>query len=269
MIDPSLDRTASAQVTGRVRTTARPVPDATLTLTDGAGIQVARTRSAADGAFAFPGLRPGRYVLVAHRSGHRPQATAVEAVAAVEALPPGGVRHDGGLDLVLEPVASVRGRVRDPDTGLPVVAATVVAVDPAGEVVASTMSEPDGSYLLEGVDTAGPLTLVVAAPGADPVARSVELGASGAEQTVDLAVQTLSTLTGIVTAGGRPLPRLPLTLHDHRGRTVAHARTGADGTYRFEGVPAGRYTVRSATSGPQAAGIGPDDGVCHLTLTPR
>ncbi|WP_433502377.1 MSCRAMM family protein [Pseudonocardia halophobica] len=263
MIDPGLDGTASVQVAGQVRTTARPVPDATLTLTDGAGIQVARTRSAADGAFAFPGLRPGRYVLVAHRNGHRPQATAVEA------LPPGGVRHDGGLDLVLEPVASLRGTVRDPDTGLPVVAAAVVAVDPAGEVVASTMSEPDGSYLLEGVDTAGPLTLVVAAPGADPVARSVELGATGGEHTVDLAVQTLSTLTGTVTGGGRPLPRLPLTLHDHRGRTVAHARTDAEGTYRFEGVPAGSYTVRSATSGPQAAGIGPDDGVCHLTLAPR
>lgn len=139
MIDPILDGTASAQVTGRVRTTARPVADATLTLTDGAGIQVARTRSAADGA----------------------------------------------------------------------------------------------------------------------------------EHPVDLAVQTLSTLTGTVTAGGRPLPRLPLTLHDHRGRTVAHTRTDADGTYRFEGVPAGSYTVRSATSGPRAAGIGPDDGVCHLTLAPR
>ncbi|MCE3551036.1 carboxypeptidase-like regulatory domain-containing protein [Pseudonocardia sp. RS11V-5] len=83
------DGTISAQVAGRVRTAARPVSDATLTLTDGAGIQVARTRSAADGGFVFTGLRPGRYVLVANRTGHRPQATAVEAPART------------GLDLVL------------------------------------------------------------------------------------------------------------------------------------------------------------------------
>ena len=54
----------------------------------------------------------------------------------MDALQPGATRHDGGLDVVLEAVASLRGTVRDPDTGLPVVAAAVVAVDPAGEVVA-------------------------------------------------------------------------------------------------------------------------------------
>jgi hypothetical protein len=40
----------------------------------------------------------------------------------------------------------VHGVVHDRDTGRPACAATVTAVDPGGEVIASTLSDPDGSY---------------------------------------------------------------------------------------------------------------------------
>jgi hypothetical protein len=228
-----------ARVSGRVRTSVRPVSAATLTLTDGAGVELASACSGPDGSYCFSELRPGRYLLVVQYAGHQPRAVAVHAV-------PPDLGHAEPLDVVLEPIVSVRGRVRDADTGLPVVAAVVIAVNRSGQVVASAMSEPDGRYQLKGIGPEAVLTLAVAAAGVDPVARTVELRAAG-EHQVDLAVPTVGGLAGTVVADGRPLPGIDLVLYDERGRSVAHSRTGDDGGYRFVGVPAGRYEVRSTT----------------------
>lgn len=245
-------------VTGVVRSGPTPLGDAVLTLTDGAGTQVGRVAQTPEGRFGFDDVAPGRYVLIVHHSGHRPRALTVR-VAAGHPTPP--------LSVALEPIAGVRGVVRDPDTGAPVAAATVVALDAGGDVVATTISDPDGTYRLGGVDAA--ITLVVAAPGADPVARGIDrdAGLDGSDQVVDLPVRTRGSLGGTVSGDG-PVAGLGLLLLDGTGRPVASTSTGADGGYRFDAVPAGAYTLRSdAWAAVATVAVGPHEEPQDLVLS--
>lgn len=245
-------------VTGVVRSGSTPLGDAVLTLTDGAGAQVGRVAQTPEGSFGFDDVAPGRYVLIVHHTGHRPRALTVR-VAAGHPTPP--------LSVVLEPIAGVRGVVRDPDTGAPVAAATVVALDAGGDVVATTISDPDGTYRLGGVDAA--ITLVVAAPGADPVARGIDrdAGPDGSDQVVDLPVRTRGSLAGTVSGDG-PVVGLGLVLLDGTGRAVASTTTGADGGYRFDAVPAGVYTLRSdAHAAVATVAVGPHEEPRDLVLS--
>ncbi|GHE90927.1 hypothetical protein GCM10017786_24050 [Amycolatopsis deserti] len=235
--------TAEVTLTGRVSSGRRALADVTLTLTDRVGAQVARARTGADGTFRLGSLAPGNYVLIVSRAGFQPHAT----VVALEAEPV------APLDVTLEPATSVRGVVRDRHSGQPVATAAVTAVGPGGDVIASTVSDPDGGYRITGID-AGEITLVAATPGADPAAAVVPLG-SGREHEVDLVLDTHSTLTGTVTADGRPVAGLALELRDLSGRRVAGTVTGADGTYRFDRLTAGQYTLTNATARPAVAPI--------------
>ncbi|UQS23823.1 carboxypeptidase-like regulatory domain-containing protein [Amycolatopsis thermalba] len=246
--------TAEVTLTGRVSSGRRPLPEVTLTLTDRVGAQVSRARTGADGSFRLGGLAPGTYVLIVSRAGFQPHATVV-TLEAGPAAP---------LDVTLEPATSVRGVVRDRHSGQPVATAAVTAVGPGGDVIASTVSDPDGGYRLTGLD-AGEITLVAAAPGADPAATVVPLG-GGREHVADLVLDTHSTLTGTVTADGRPVAGLALELRDASGRRVAGTVTGADGTYRFERVTGGQYTLTSTTGRPAVTTIAAGADSADLVL---
>ncbi|MGE0841570.1 MSCRAMM family protein [Pseudonocardia sp.] len=252
------DGPVAGAVTGVVRSGDTPLGDAVLTLTDGAGTQVGRIAQTPGGHFGFDAVAPGRYVLIAHHCGHRPRALTVRVAAGQPTMP---------LAVALEPIAGVRGVVRDPDTGAPVAAATVVALDAGGDVVATTMSDPDGTYRLGGVGAA--ITLVVAAPGADPVARGIDrdAGPDGSDQVVDLPVRTRGSLAGTVSGPG-PAAGLGLVLLDPTGRAVAATTTGGDGGYRFGAVPAGVYTLRSDTRAAVATvAVGPHEEPPDLVLS--
>jgi uncharacterized protein YfaS (alpha-2-macroglobulin family) len=243
----STDQAALTGVlTGTVRGGAGPVPGAVVTLTDAYGTQVGRARTDAAGRFGLADVPAGRSVVVAHHPGFRPGAAAVSGAGAVE--------------LALEPLAVVHGTVRDAESGHPVAAATLVAVDAAGEVVARTISDPDGRYLLEGVGEGGPLTVVASAPGVPPAAVATrEPGAA-----VDLSLRTLGTLTGTVRGPAGPVAGLALQLVDAGGRTLATATTDEAGRYAFADVPPGEHTVHSVLAPTRTAAVGPHATTCDL-----
>jgi carboxypeptidase family protein len=247
-------------LTGRVRSLLRPLPDVMLTLTDRVGAQVARDRTGPDGGFRLAGIRPGSYVAIFSRTGYRPHAEMVVLHA----------DRTSPLDVTLEPTTRVRGVVRDRRSGEPIAAAAVTAVDPGGEVIASTVSDPDGSYRIVGIDAAE-ITLVVAMPGAEPVATAIRLdaGGSGTEHDIDLNVDLHSTLTGTITALGQPVTRLPLTLRDDQGRTVGSTVTDEKGAYRFEQIVPGRYTLHSVTRLPKVTTIAPLSTTADVVLPPQ
>ena len=257
------DEAPSASLTGRVHTATKPLSGVTLTLTDSVGRQISRVTSGDDGQFRFDNLRPGHYILIARRPGYEPHAVSVTATIF-------GQAGSTLIGIELTTIRSVTGIVHDPQTGHPIPAAAVLALDPAGEVIASTMSDPDGRYRLDGIATTT-VTIAVATPGADPVARVIELGATatGSDHVVDLPVHTLGILTGTVTTAGQAVPGLTLFLHDQHGRKVDTTVTDDHGTYRFDRVPSGRYIVCSATSLPHTAAIGAHDAVSDVTLAGR
>ena len=68
--------------------------------------------------------------------------------------------------------------------------------------------------------------------------------------------QAVSTISGRVTeaGSGRALPRIVVTLVAVDGTSLAETLTDAEGRYRFDGVPAGRYAV-SASPGPHRSDL--------------
>jgi hypothetical protein len=240
---------------GRVRSGSRPLAEVIVTLTDRAGVQVARCVTGPDGGFRLTGLAAGSYVMIFSRAGYHPYATTAVFDPA----------RSAPLDVPLAASTSLRGVVHDAHSGRPVAAATVTAVGPDGNVIAATVSDPDGGYRLAGID-ADEITLAVAAPAADPFATVVRLGAGGPEHVVDVPLDTFSTLSGTVTVGGRPACRLHLTLHDHSGRAVATTVTDDHGGYRFERLTAGTYTLTGPVSPPRSAFVGPDTCTADLLM---
>lgn len=231
---PSRVRREELVLGGRVGNRLRGLPGVAVTLTDHAGVQVDLTSTGAEGGFEFSGLTHGTYLAIFSHHSYQPHATVVSLSSA--AAP---------LDVTLEPATSVRGTVSGRHTGRPVAAATVTAVGPQGEVLTSTVSEPDGRYGISGIDAAE-LTLVVTAPGADPVATTVQCG-TGTDHEIDVALEIYSTLSGTVTKAGEPVADLPLTLRDRDGLVTATAITDSRGGYRFDRIQPGRYTVDSPT----------------------
>ncbi len=208
-------------LTGRVHSAVRPLPGTILTVTDRAGTQVARGQTGPHGEFQFGGLTPGSYVVIFSRPGYQPHAE----VAVPSAVP---------LDVTLEPATGVHGVVRDHDTGRPVGAATVVAVGPDGDVIASTVSDLDGGYRIAGID-ADAIMLVAAAPG--------------------------------VTVDGRPVADLRLALYTPDGQPVATTVTDRTGGYRFDRLKAGQYVLASVTSGGWTFPVAPDATTVDVTMT--
>jgi Carboxypeptidase regulatory-like domain/SdrD B-like domain len=248
--------TTGMLMTGRVHTALRPLPGTTLTLVDRAGVQMGRARTGSGGEFQVIGLTPGSYVVIFSRAGYQPKAEVVMLGAGTQPL-----------DVMLEPAVGVHGVVHDRDSGRPVGAATVTALDPGGEVIASTVSDPEGSYHITGID-ADAITLLVAVPGADPTATVVGLG-RGIDYQADLALDTYSAVSGTVTMDGKPVERLPLALHAPDGWTVATTVTDNHGAYRFDRVKAGQYVLASVTSTGRTVALAPDATTADLGLSTR
>ncbi|WP_438485016.1 MFS transporter [Streptomyces sp. S186] len=215
------------------------VPRAALTLIDAAGRQVGRGATGEDGRYALSTPGAGGYVLIAAAGGHQPQAVAV----AVGERPV-------ELDVVLGGAGRLAGTVTTAG-GAPVREAAVTLTDVRGEVVASTRSGREGTYVL-GELVAGEYTLAASAPAFRPAALSVTVQASR-ETRQDVELAGGAVLRGTVRAGGgRPVEDARVTLLDAGGSVVDTATTGTDGLFRFVDLSAGEYTVIAAGYPPVA-----------------
>ncbi|MDN5917077.1 MAG: carboxypeptidase-like regulatory domain-containing protein [Pseudonocardia sp.] len=209
---------------------------AIVTVTDLSGRQQGRTTTDADGGYRVPVSTGGTYLVVAGAGALAPNA----AMVAVADRP---VRHD----VTLAGSSGVRGTVTD-TSGLPLARAAVTLIDARGDVVATTLPDVDGRYLLDGVPP-GHYTVTVSAEGYQPVAGSIDLDGI-AER--DIVVPGRSGLTGTASAaaGGLRVAGAMATLVDADGRTVASAVTGPDGGFAFGDLPAGSYTLTAAGYAP-------------------
>lgn len=236
---------------GRIRNRQyRVLPDVSVTLTDGTGAQIGLARTNHQGEFEVYAPPAGTCVATFSHPGYRPLATVVSRTS-----PP--------LDITLDATASVRGTVSDRHGGRPVAAATITAIASGGQVIATTKSDPSGRYALTGLDDV--ITLVAAAPGADPFATIVQRGPEPVQE-IDLELDIYSAVTGTVTAAGHPVAGLPLILRDRDDVQVATAVTDSSGRYRFDHIRAGRYTVDQTTCPPQAKSVTAGTTVADLVL---
>jgi EmrB/QacA subfamily drug resistance transporter len=219
------------------------VHGATITLIDRSGHQVGRGRSEPDGSYLMRTPGAGSYTLVAAAPGHRPRASTVMVGS-----------QPSDVDLVLTGTASLAGTVRAGRTGAPVPGATASLADAAGEIVAVGHTDDGGRYRLADL-AEGRYTLAVSAPCCEPTALPVTI-AEGSETTQDAELGFGGRLEGAArTRSGEPVPDARITVLDASGNVTAAVVTGPDGTYSFENLSAGVYTVIASGYPPVASAL--------------
>ncbi|MCW0213037.1 MAG: carboxypeptidase-like regulatory domain-containing protein, partial [Pseudonocardia sp.] len=180
-------------------------------------------------------------ILICDRScaGGRP----ARGIAPPRALPP---------HVPLAGTSGVRGTIRDAD-GSPVSQATLTLIDARGDVAATGSPDETGRYALSGVPE-GRYTLTVTGPAFQPVAQAIELG-TGTTVDRDVALPRRARLIGTVVAAsdGRGVAEALATLIDARGTVVASTVTGPDGSFAFEDLPGGTYTLTASGYAPVAS----------------
>jgi EmrB/QacA subfamily drug resistance transporter len=215
------------------------VARAALTLIDASGRQIGRGATGDDGRYALSTPGNGSYVLIAAAGGHQPQAVSVTV----------GERPVD-LDVVLGGAGRLAGAVHTAD-GTPVPDAIVTLTDVRGEVVASTRTGREGSYVLTEL-VAGEYTLAASAPAFRPAALPVSVQAAR-ETRQDVELAGGAVLRGTVRApDGRPVEDARVTLLDAAGNVVDSVTTCGDGVFRFIDLAAGSYTVIAAGYPPVA-----------------
>lgn len=199
-----------------------------------------------DGSYALPGVPPGRYRLTAEAAG---------MVATTQVVEFGAAPREPRADLALGTGGRVRGRVLDA-SGKPLPSARV-AIVPAGGFGAMSWHRQrvlsqgipvgaDGRFELTGLPEQGQHRVLAAAEG-HALGRSPQVSDGAA---VELALDAMTSVSGRVLDGaGRPVAEAEVRLDPVAQSTgplsfgTSRATSGADGSFRLEGVAPGDYAL--------------------------
>ncbi|TCK27443.1 MFS transporter [Pseudonocardia endophytica] len=237
------------------RTDGTGLAGAVVTVTHLTGSQQGRATTDAQGRYEVALPSGGQYLVVAMSGSLPPNA----ATITVDGRP---VRHDA----LLSGSSGVRGVVLDGD-GTGVGDASVSLIDANGDVLISGRSDRSGRFGLTGVPE-GRYTLTGTAATHEPAAVGVEVPAAGTVEC-DLRLPQRARLTGRVVAApeGHPVPRALATLIDAEGTVVGSTVSDVDGTFSFEGLPAGSYTLATSGYAPVATVVSLEAGrVTHTDV---
>ncbi|MEJ2885931.1 MSCRAMM family protein [Actinomycetospora aeridis] len=251
-----MDGQEPIMIFGRVtRSDGAPVPGAALTLCDLSGDQLDRAAADEGGHYQLVPPTGGTYLVICASSTHQPQASLV----AVADRP---LRHDVGLaggGASLGGTVGVRHGSGTNGAGTGVSSGwgdvVLTLTDVRGTVVAVTRSGADGSYRFADL-TEGTYTLTAAAPRLAPVAETVRVPSEG-HVAHHIALATRTRLSGTVRSAGagRPVAEALATLVSEDGHVVGSRVTGEDGSFRFDDVAHGVYTITASGYAPVASEI--------------
>ncbi len=240
----------------------------TLTGTDSNGSVLMTTTSAADGTYSFDGLLPGTYEITeTHPTTY---ADAVDSVGSlggdgstndvIAAIPVQAGESGTGYDFG-ESGIEISGRIfldRDSNgvedgADSPLGGIVVVLLDSSGVQVAAASTAADGSYQFTELSVGDYTVQQIQPPewgSSTPNEISFTLTNTG-RSGLDFG-ETPGSISGAVFAddendgissGDFAIENVNVTLLDSSGATVTTALSAADGTYRFDGLPADEYTV--------------------------
>jgi uncharacterized protein YfaS (alpha-2-macroglobulin family) len=149
---------------------------------------------------------------------------------------------------------AVHGRVRRSD-GTGIAGAALTLIDSAGRQIGRDVSGSDGGYHLPAPEI-GSYVLIAAAGAHQPQASVVSVG--GGPVAVDVVLTGTSSLTGLVTVAGSgsPVPGAVATLADAAGDVVGTRATGSDGSYLFDELVPGAFTLVISAEGYQPVALG-------------
>ena len=258
-----------------------------VTLVDGSGNVVATTTTDASGNYNFPGLTDGTYTVKVDTTGKLAGLEQTEDPSGAknsQSTPITFTRNDPDVTNVnfgYVPDYSIAGNVyRDSNrseskdaTETVFQGVTVNLVDASGNVVATTTTDADGNYSFSKLP-AGDYTVKVVKDGAikdmdqtedpdgtkDNASGKISIGADNPTQTgVNFGYNPNNTIKGSVYRDdNRSSSRdgseegyqgQTVQLLDQDGNVVATTTTAADGSYSFEHLPDGTYSVKAVKDG--------------------
>ena len=201
------------------------------------------------GSWVFTDLpTPGTYLLTFALEGFGTQTIAVDLRA--------GQARDGVIVELLEGTGRVSGVVTDVN-GDELGAVTVAVTGGVEPLTTMTLTTGDvGAYVLTGLATPGRYTLTFSLDGYSPVTVGVDLSNGGSADDVDaMLLRSTSSIAGTITADGDPLAGA--TIQVTNGKDVLSTLSADDpaGGYRFDALPAGRYTLTISSDGYQSRTI--------------
>ncbi len=218
-----------------------PLAGASVTLVHPNGDEVGHTLAGEDGSFELGGIEEGTYTLVAAAPHYRPAAR-------VLALSHGETR----AMVTLLGVGSLVVRVARARDGL-AVAAEIELINADGGLAAQCQTAPDGVSILPDL-LEGSYELVVRRDHYSPATGPVVIR-RGRTGTAEVQLVGQGHLYGAVLApDGGWVPDARVALADRSGRVVAVTRTDGAGSYLFQALAEGSYTV-SAGSGEAAVTV--------------
>ncbi|MEZ0491668.1 MMPL family transporter [Kineococcus sp. TBRC 1896] len=226
--------------------TGRPLEGAALTVTDHSGRQLARASADEVGFFCLPLEAGGTFVLIVAAADARPVAHLVPVAGRA-------VRHD----VRLVGSAALHGVLRSADG--PVAGAVLTLLDVQGAVVATTRTDEEGAYRIADL-VAGSYVLSVLSSAFRPVAQNLAVD-HGRDVELDVTLSAGGRLVGTVdTEDGTPVAEASVTVVDESGAVVDTATTDVDGTFAFDDLTRGRYTLTAAGFPPVATPVEVPDG---------
>ncbi|MCQ4084485.1 MFS transporter [Streptomyces sp. RB6PN25] len=158
---------------------------------------------------------------------------------------------------------SIHGSVSGAD-GTAVASATVTLISLQGRQLGRAVARHDGSYAIDSPG-AGSYVLIAAAEGHQPQATTVVVG--NEPLTHDIVLSGTSGLAGVVRAlaDAVPVADAMVVVTDVRGEVLATGKTGPAGTFSFDELPAGTFTVAVNASGYRPVALPVEVGAAGIT----
>jgi carboxypeptidase family protein len=276
-VEFALSRTRTARITGRaINSTGEPITGG-LTLFSTRASAVSSSYGARiqpDGAFEFPNVPPGQYVIQAYR-GRSGESTEGEFGAMSVSI---DGRDVTGLTLQTTTGSRIVGRVRldaysgskPPEPSAIIVSPIPVDFDAAPSLSAVAELKSDWTFELNGINGPRRLALLRTPPewmlsairvnGVDVTDRPLQFGGAARALTDVEVVLTdrVSELAATVVDDRRaPVPGANVLVFSSSrddwypgSRFLRQAKAGADGTASVKGLPAGNYGVVALAAAP-------------------
>ncbi|MEI2325688.1 carboxypeptidase regulatory-like domain-containing protein [Priestia megaterium] len=207
------------------------------------GVVIATTQTDINGNYFIPDLSPGFYQVVALNVNFEAQTQNITLVPNQIGIV--------NFSLLGNP-ATLRGRVIDAETGLPIIGALVEIFDAFGVPIAFGLTNQEGQYIIEGLPQ-GLLSVRVSAPGYTSITEQIEFAPNQVvEKNFSLTRPSpiLGTIAGQVVdaSTNTPITNARIDIVNSQGQLVTFVFTNENGQYVVQGLPSDTYTVFASAS---------------------